>query len=311
MKKNELLSKLKNLKLLNKKDNTEVYEATLNEVPVIIKYYSTEQNFQRELNALQALEKKRVKTPQILSFYNGFWNKEVGYIIQEKLQGDTLLEIYSDIKDKEGLLYECGEALGKINKILTLNELDISNIWKYSDFETDENFKQYDWKKHFMHQIPVWIEKVDKKYKSEINYVKLEEILLQGLKEVDSSIESIGLMHRDYGFRNILYKNINITGIIDFEHAMIGDIFFDTTKLIFNNLDFVKDCSLQKSFFDGWSKETRVYVDDKKMWLYLAIQGLGAIQWVDGQKLIANRYRHLDYRKKGEGIVSEALHYMS
>ncbi|MCB5135948.1 aminoglycoside phosphotransferase family protein, partial [Streptococcus mutans] len=85
------------------------------------------------------------------------------------------------------------------------------------------------------------------------------------------------------------------------------DIFFDTTKLIFNDLDFIKDASLVRKFFDGWKAATNIEIDEKKLWLYLTIQGIGAIQWVDKQKLEINRKNNIGYRNKSIDIVKLGL----
>lgn len=60
---------------------------------------------------------------------------------------------------------------------------------------------------------------------------------------------------------------------------------FDLSKLIFNDIDFVSDKILRETFLKGWSDYTGQEIEWQRLWLYLAIQGLGAIQWVDKQKV--------------------------
>lgn len=94
----------------------------------------------------------------------------------------------------------------------------------------------------------------------------------------------MGLLHRDFGFRIIMSENDHVKGVIDFE----------------------KDISRRSAFFAGWEKTSGQHVDWNRLWLYLAIQGLGAVQWVNRQEALQGRMENADYREKGIWILREA-----
>lgn len=43
-----------------------------------------------------------------------------------------------------------------------------------------------------------------------------------------------------------------------------------------------------------------------RLWIYLAMEGLAAVQWVDKQKSESVRLQNLDYRNKGKKMLLEA-----
>lgn len=64
---------------------------------------------------------------------------------------------------------------------------------------------------------------------------------------------------------------------------------------------FKKDKDLRMRFFKGWKNS----INMKRLWLYLAIQGLGAIQWVDKQENEEVRKKNYNYRDIGTAILLE------
>lgn len=93
-----------------------------------------------------------------------------------------------------------------------------------------------------------------------------------------------------------------ISGLIDFEHVVIGDPIYDLSKIIFNDLDFNTDSELRSEFFTGWQSVTDLDIPEQHLYLYLAIQGVGAIQWVDKQPL-EHQAMHESFRNKGIRIL--------
>ena len=62
--------------------------------------------------------------------------------------------------------------------------------------------------------------------------------------------------------------------------------------------------TLLKLFLNSWQSVTSVKIDEKKLYLYLAVQGLGVLQWCSLQK---NPIAHLDYLNKGREILEFSL----
>lgn len=93
-----------------------------------------------------------------------------------------------------------------------------------------------------------------------------------------------------------------ISRLIDFEHVVIGDPIYDLSKIIFNDLDFDTDLELRNEFFNGWKSVTGFDIPEQHLDLYLAIQGVGAVQRVDKQSL-EHQAMHEGFRNKGIHIL--------
>lgn len=292
--------------LLSKQDSAEVYRVTLKNEYAILKIFNQELNFQREIIALKELERKNVQTPKIYSFTTKKENLRglPFYLLEEFLPGTTLLQTFStyDYKEKCNVVYECGKLLGKINMSMSENELKESQLWKYA-YAGVEKYDDYSWQKFCASQIPGWLKNIRRE--DDLDYDRLANIVINSLENMNGEM-NIGLLHRDYGFRNILTNNGSVTHVIDFEFATIGDILFDVSKFIFNDLNFNTETELRNYFFKGWSEITKVDTSSDRLWIYLAIQGLGAVQWVDKQKSELARFENLDYRNKGKSILLQA-----
>ncbi|RXK18934.1 aminoglycoside phosphotransferase family protein [Macrococcus sp. DPC7161] len=298
---------VKDLKLLQKKDYTEVFQGRLNNKEIILKTFKKHNNYYREVNSLKSLQSKFHFVPRLMENNN---SQESMYFIEEKIDGKNLLDNFQKLNqnEKEDVVKKSAQVLGMLNTCLNENELKETNLWKFYDMNINE-YKEYDWKKYYLKQIQIWISNIDKD-NIDIDLYKLYEEIENKLKKADSLSEHIGFIHRDYGFRNILVNNDNeITGVIDFEHAMIGDILFDITKIIFNDLDFMEDQYLANLFIKEWSNQLNIVLDERKMWLYLMIQGLGVVQWVDSQKIPSNKVLNAEFREKGIKIIKESIKY--
>lgn len=312
-KENEILNLLKykyefdEARRLSKKDLGEVYLVQGRNQKYIVKIHKNMVNYKRETEALRLLNKKFSKAPIMIDCgINGKQCRE-GYFIQEFWSGSTLLSVYDDYdtEKKLRLLQEAGELLGSMNTLFTEKELEESCLWKYA-YEGVRDFSNYRWINLYKENIEQWLEVIHNRECGKIKFfIESAEIIRTALNAVDSN-GTMGLLHRDFGFRNIMIEKNHVKGIIDFEYATLGDIVFDLSKLIFNDLDFIKDISLRNAFFAGWEKTVGQSVDWNRLWLYLAIQGLGAVQWVDRQKDTKVRVENARYREKGIFILKEA-----
>lgn len=297
--------------LLSKKDLTEVYKVVYKNNVAILKIFEEEFSYYREVTSLRLLGNKKVRCPGIYAVVSP-QEKSLGvpfYFIEEFLPGNILLEEFSHYDDEQKccIIYDCGCLLGRLNTQVSKCELEKSDLWKYA-YEGVGNYKQYKWSELYIKQIPNWLENIRKE--NDLDYSKIADCILDLLKKLDNT-ENLGLIHRDYGFRNILVVDGKVSSVIDFEYAVIGDIFFDLSKLIFNNLNFEHDKNLINVFFDGWTSITKIDFSMDELWLYLAVQGLGAIQWVDRQKDEQVCKRNRDYRDNGKKILIEAFEKIS
>lgn len=293
-------------KRLSKKDLGEVYLVQGNNQSFIIKIQKDMINYKRETETLRLLNEKFPEAPVMTECGIIDSHCGAGYFIQEFWSGSTLLSVYDNynIEKKLELMREAGELLGRMNKALSKKELEESGLWKYA-YEDAVSFSNYRWINIYRGKIEEWLGMIKyKEYKEKEFFRESADTLWSVIHTADSN-GNLGLLHRDFGFRNIMTENGHIKGVIDFEYAAPGDISFDLSKLIFNDLDFAKDVSLRNAFFSGWEKSTGQSVDWNRLWMYLAVQGFGAVQWVDRQDLKL-RMENADYREKGVYILKEA-----
>lgn len=300
---------VKAAKLINEKRGTQVYQGALKGEEVIVKIHAEEKYFWRELLSLRAMSEKNFIIPKLISYGTEFKRDGFGYLVWKKIQGENLLSAYNKFeeKEKEQILYQCGQFLGELNRILSFDEIKVSQLWQYTSLENENiKFDSNGWKNYFINQIPKWITNINQLEDPEIDFSKIEYLILENLKIIETKKEELGLVHRDYGFRNILIRDKSIVGIIDFEHAIIGDILFDVAKLLFNSLR-CDEVELSQKFLRGWEERANLRVKREKLFLFLAIQSLGAMQWVDSQKFEI-RKENIEYRKKAKKTLIYSYH---
>lgn len=299
-----MINKFKQKYLISRNFKTEVYEVIYQDQISILKIHKDKQKYQIETRVLEMLQNKTVFIPTLIDREDDFSNSRCGFILESKLEGDNLLEKYNKLtqEEKNNVVCKAAIVLGGVNRIL--NKVDLDKNFEYFFKKDMLEFGKVPWKEFLKDKIIKWTSMLCSSGDC-LDYKLVQEYLIEILNKIKLSSNELGLIHRDYGFRNILISSENeITGIIDFEHSMIGDILFDTTKIIFNDLSFKEDKELVQLFLNSWQSVTDVKIDEEKLYLYLAIQGLGVIQWCSIQK---NPISHLDYLNKGREILNLSL----
>lgn len=265
----------------------------------ILKLHYNTTRYYQEVTFLKLFQPKEKFIPRLFA-YGLIEEFKCGYIIEEYIEGDILKTVYKNLskKSKKDVLYQTGTILGEINSITDESLL-------YEDVKDNKNSAN-DWLMGQVDKLKEW--NIRCQYLNEFLEIPLEEHigrLIRKLLQLKFKLKP-ALIHGDYGFRNIIIKDNLIRGIIDFEYGTIADIQYDLSKLIFNDIDFDKDAELRNAFLFAWEKRTNKKVNWEKLWIFLAIQGLGAVQWVDRQK--GEKYKeNLDYKTKGIQIFIKAI----
>ncbi|MDF2943587.1 MAG: hypothetical protein K0S01_2445 [Herbinix sp.] len=302
---NELKNRLQltSIDIINSRMDVEVYKVYKNEQPFFLKIHNQHNNFIREVEAIKQLSKKMFQVPNLVEVgtFSGSY-----FFIQEWWEGDTLLSIFSqmDFAEKKDTLFQAGQLLGKLNFCMTEDEIKSSELWKYA-YEGISNYNSYSWKNIYVNQFPKWLDIIDLKFQD--NGQSIKEALYKTMAKIAELDEAcrIGVIHRDYGLRNLMIKDGKLIGAIDFEYMIAGDPIFDLSKLIFNDISYNDDIELRNSFFLGWQSQTHMEIPQERLQLYLAVQGAGAIQWVDKQPA-TDREKYKEYRNKGIDILLSA-----
>lgn len=292
---------------LSRKDMGEVYIVHKNNDKLILKIQRDMSSYEREVGALKLLNSKMFQVPILLECGKVAEQNFVGYFLEEFWNGDVLNREYANcsMEKKKELLYESGVILGEMNTLFTNQELKHCGLWKYA-YEGIDDYESYRWINLYMSRLANWLEIIKSDGDEMTSFFRESSNIMKVACEKIECDGKRGLIHRDFGFRNIMVENNHVKGIIDFEYAVPGDIEFDLSKLIFNDLDFWEEGTLRDTFFDGWEKSTGVKIEWNRLWLYLAIQGMGAVQWVDRQIDPQVRLENKNYREKGAHIMSEA-----
>lgn len=292
-------------KELSCKDISKVYSVRYKKTPFVLKLHRDLDGYNREKITLASLAEKGMQVPEMVLWGIEGEREKIGYIVETYVPGKTLKEefVHLDSRKKMQLMFEVGNILGKINTSMDLNQIEKSDLWRYG-YDSAIEFPQYKWIDIYEKRILEWVERIRVNHESMETIKACSQKIMAAILKRDINTD-LSLLHRDYGFRNIMIKDGKLSGVIDFEYSVPGDKYFDLSKIIFNDLNFETDTDLREAFFNGWSEVTKEEIDWDKIWIYLAIQGLGAIQWVDKQPEKIRRINQ-DYKKKGMSILLRA-----
>ncbi|MDD4298616.1 MAG: aminoglycoside phosphotransferase family protein [Bacilli bacterium] len=154
------------------------------------------EGFDTEVKHLDILSKNNYyyKMPKVIEY--GYVNNKK-YIVLQKLEGNRLSDIFVKISDKQlkkEYLIKYGKELAKIHSILDQSFLDAKQR-TINDYPKNENHLEMD-----EYILPY------------IEYLKLNK----------PNMEEKVFIHGDFHYANILWKNRNISGVLDFEYSGMG-----------------------------------------------------------------------------------------
>jgi aminoglycoside phosphotransferase (APT) family kinase protein len=164
----------------------------------------------------------KIKVPKIILVDTSKTLIKNFYMIYEKLKGNTLYSTWKDLENHErrGIIKELSEMLSIIHHT------------PFNDFIQDFNVEpKIDWCEKILNNIEYSLSIVELKkaipsdFIQEIrNYVKENQF---SLKE-----QTIGLIHKDVHFDNLLIDNQSLSGFIDFERVELGSIDYELDSIL-------------------------------------------------------------------------------
>ncbi len=214
-------------------ENLERNKVFLIDSDLILKIYSINKTWERELKSLIHLSKSDDLYPTIVDF--GFGSNSEKWILLSKLPGKPLSEVVSliDPVELEEIYLQIGKYHAHFHKENRTEE--------YYDWATSsQSFKHYNSYEKF--EIDKNRRRAD--YLISQNYLE-HELFVQSYNEMKQLEETLtganifSLCHNDFSERNILVEKKNehweITGLIDFELAYPSCPDSDIAKMVFEN----------------------------------------------------------------------------
>jgi aminoglycoside phosphotransferase (APT) family kinase protein len=217
-------------------ESNEIYDVTLsNHEQIIIKIARPRKHLNKEL--LNDFTKEQWVSEQCLiqnlpvakvHFLKTYKDrKEVFSVcIQEKLEGDALNDLLVDEAIHKPDLGKVAIELGGLSSIIhTIHTTGFGDIDGYGDGEYD-----------------TWAEFILEPYRQRDRLYEVADKLRLGRDAVDSAFDILQehtylydtvepkLLYGDFNPRNVLVKNLQITGLIDFEHSLSGDPIYDLSR---------------------------------------------------------------------------------
>ncbi|MDC5008214.1 aminoglycoside phosphotransferase family protein [Acinetobacter baumannii] len=276
--KNKVQAKV--LELVTQRGGASVYKAETDQGTVFVKADMSKVAQDRYCEILEALNEFSL-APKVL---NKFEWEEYAVIVMSAMEGNQIDFLFKNCSrgDKISLLRNAGLTLGNLHQAIKPTQLLEMKFWQDRDGAIlTSNL----WSQHLDSMISKWMSRINpaaSDYK-EFNY-QLDELLkyCKNLREP----KNLNLLHCDYTGRNILSDNKNnISGVLDFEAARIGDAVYDLAKLVWVDIDF-SDIELRTAFLQGWEMTYGEEVPQKEFLCYVGIQCLAAIAWTDKNKPI-------------------------
>ncbi|EHU1490861.1 aminoglycoside phosphotransferase family protein [Acinetobacter baumannii] len=265
----------KTLDLVSQREGVSVYKAETSQGIVFVKADMNRIANDRYCEILEALTEFAL-VPKVLNKFE--WG-DCAVVVMSTIEGNQINYILEHCSraDKILLLRGAGLTLGNIHQAFKPTQLLKMKFWQDRDTVlVNSNL----WNLHLDAMISKWLSRVNR---SSSDYNEFKDQLDELLKYCKNLREPkcLNLLHCDYTGRNILAdENNNISGVLDFDAARIGDAVYDLAKLVWVDIDF-SDLELRNAFLQGWEHTYGEKVPQKEFLCYVGIQCLAAIAWTD------------------------------
>lgn len=227
--------------LFNVKTNKDHYAL---KVSLLNEFYK-DLTFYLDYSIQKLLSDLHLPTYEIFSIDVSRTNVSYDYMIMEYIDGESL-ENYSKENKKD--IYK---SLGKLfNKIHHINVIGVGHIDILNIVEGKVNAISDSWSNFITTNLNHHINLLKKRNLISINEGKIIRKLFANVNIRSSSL-GFTLLHNDPGSRNILVENENISAILDWEDAIVGDPYWDIA-FIETFLFRENDSELFENFCQGY-----------------------------------------------------------
>ena len=232
-----------NYTLTKQQGSNTVYSININDYPkMIIKMYENEEHFNRDYFALQIMNKSTdIKSPQVIK--SGNYSKKYYWIMYKYIEGCSLDKLRAN-QISNNLFFDIGQQLSMIHNLISFKELTQQERKLYINefYSKFINQVSFYYKTVCSHQV-----NVRKSIKEAYNFLfrHKEEILCD---------DDFRIILNDFSPANIIIERSEntskLSGIIDFEYFLFGNLYKDFFLLIDY---FIDNRELELSFFKGYN----------------------------------------------------------
>lgn len=282
-----------------------VYRAERQGRPMLLKFHENPDKVRREVECLSALASKGAPVPGILG--EGVL-EGTPFFLEEWWDGVTFLEAYGELRRSEQvrLLREAGRFLARWQQVLDERELEAMTWWRARVPESVSGLSDFRWVDLISQECYAWIERI--RLTEEDLALGVDRLLAKTKTVLEKIPEppQLALLHYDYGLRNLMLtpERDAIRGLFDFEAVRLGDPLYDVIKMTFN--DIPEDAEGCRAYLEGYREASGRPFDQDRFRLYQAVNGIGAMAWVD--KYDGDfRLQNLDFREKGRRVLIQSM----
>ncbi len=173
--------------------------------------------FESEAAAYQQLKNSGVPVPAVIKLDTSRKTIPYAYLITSKLAGETVIDSWATFtpEQRQDIAFAAGKYLAMIHQSTTYSTFGNLRDLPNGGF-SDWHDYVWDFYRRYARQA-LTLKAITPKLEARIHAVILRH------KPTLDTITQGALIHSDYHFENILQKDGEITGIIDFEWAYSGD----------------------------------------------------------------------------------------
>ena len=200
------------------------YSFTSGSNKYVIRINSDDADFKKDKLVSQLLQGSGLPVPNIMALgeYRSFH-----YAISEWCEGHTMIDENTNENDVFRL-YEC---------LWQLHQFNMSHLPGWKLLDDDEDGEPGGWQAGL---LDFQNHKMDYTIEGLVSTGKLSsEVVKKTMNKIESLLSFCGtakhLLHGDFGFDNALTDGKQITGLIDWAEARLGDFLYDVAFLIFNS----------------------------------------------------------------------------
>lgn len=205
-------------------------------------------------------------------------NSEYRYIAMEKIPGQDM----NKVEDEDRFLKLVEQAGEKLRELQKLERFDESGKLVSLDSGKLE-VRSFDWAEMCRSLLFTYTtHMIDRRYDHLRD--EIEKIVEKNIGDIEA--REFTILHQEFGPRNIMSEKDSVTGIVDWERAISGDLVFDQVQIRERMIQKAESLEIEnprdkveKALEQGYGKNIYSDIPEKKEALY-CLAYIGQLMWV-------------------------------